>query len=162
MPARRHLLAAGLALGAGWTRAEAATTEGADAGLLTRRSAHDVATTIARFRAATLAAGWVMFGEIDHAAAAAAAGLPLPARTVLLFGNPKTGTPVMRTHPTLALDLPMRALVWQDDAGGTYLTRSTGADLATRLFARHGVTVAPEGQAATEAFLAGLVSAATG
>ncbi|MGG5890342.1 DUF302 domain-containing protein [Falsiroseomonas sp. HC035] len=90
-------------------------------------------------------------------AAAREVGMTLRPRTVLLFGSPRAGTPGMAANPTLALDLPMRILVWEDEQGRTFLTRSTGADLAARVFARHGVTVPPEGQRNTETFLAGLV-----
>jgi uncharacterized protein (DUF302 family) len=157
---RRRLFGASLALsGVGLLQA-ASAAPATDAGLVTRRSAHGVADTIARFRAAVTGAGWVLFGEIDHAAAADALGMKLLPRTVVLFGNPKTGTPAMQGHPTLALDLPMRVLVWQDDGGAVFVTRSTAEDLATRVFARHGVDVAQAGQKATEAFLDGLVGAA--
>ena len=63
----------------------------------------------------------------------------------------------MAANPTLAMDLPMRVLVWQDDAGGTQVTRSTGEDLAERLFARHGIVVPPTAQRTTDAFIEGLV-----
>ncbi len=130
-------------------------------GVVTTPSRHGQRETLDRFEAALRAAGWLVFAEIDHAAAATAVGMRLPPRTVVLFGNPRAGTPGMAETPTLALDLPMRVLVWQDDAGATQLTRSTGADLAQRLFARHGVVIPPAQQAGTEAFLAGLAAGAT-
>ncbi|MDB5379471.1 MAG: hypothetical protein JWR00_3917, partial [Rubritepida sp.] len=64
-------------------------------------------------------------------------------------------------HPTLALDLPMRALVWEDAEGRVFVTRSTGADIAERGFARHGMAMPEAGREATEALLAGLVRQAT-
>lgn len=131
-----------------------------DDGLVTVRSDHDVAGTIARFEAAARARGLHVFGTIDHAAAARAAGATLAQRTVILFGNPANGAGAMAAHPTLGLDLPMRVLVWQDK-DGVFVTRSTGADLARRVFGRHGVTVPPDQQAATEAMLAALVGEAT-
>lgn len=130
-------------------------------GLVTRPSAHSVRVTLDRFAAAVRAAGWVVFTEIDHAAAARAADLPLRPRTVLIFGNPRAGTPAMQANPTLALDLPMRVLVWEDDSGRVFLTRSSGEDIAERVFARHGITVPPEGRAGTEGLFAGFVAAAT-
>ena len=138
----------------------AAPARAAPDGLVTTASRHGLRETLDRFEAAVRAAGWVVFTEIDHAAAAAAVGMQLRPRTVVLFGNPRAGTPGMAETPTLALDLPMRVLVWQDEAGTTQLTRSTGADLAQRLFARHGVVIPPAQQAGTEAFLAGLVAGA--
>jgi uncharacterized protein (DUF302 family) len=130
-------------------------------GLVTVPSAHALRPTLDRFGAAVRQAGWVVFAEVDHAAAARDAGLSLDPRIVVLFGNPRAGTPAMAARPTLALDLPMRILVWQDAQGAVQVTRSTGQDVATRVFARHGITVAPQDQAATEALLGRLVGEAT-
>jgi uncharacterized protein (DUF302 family) len=135
----------------------ATTARAQDAGLVTRPSPHSVRDTIDRFAAAVRAANWVVFTEIDHAAAAQAAGLTLRPRTVVVFGNPRGGTPAMAASPTLALDLPLRVLVWQDDAGATQVTRSTGDDTAARVFARHGVQLPPEARRMTEAALDGFV-----
>ena len=60
----------------------------------------------------------------------------------------------MAEHPTLALDLPMRVLVWEDATGRVWLTRSTGEDIAERIFARHDITIPNAGRAATEALMA--------
>lgn len=135
----------------------AAPVAAQDHGLVTRPSPHAPRVTLDRFAAAVREAGWVVFAEVDHAAAAQAVGMTLRPRSVVLFGNPRTGTPAMAANPTLALDLPMRVLVWQDDAGATQVTRSTGQDLAARVFARHGVIVPMQGQLATDAFIDGLV-----
>jgi uncharacterized protein (DUF302 family) len=132
-----------------------------EAGLVTRPSPHSVRATIDRFAAAVREANWVVFAEIDHAAAAQAAGLALRPRMVVVFGNPRAGTPAMAANPTLALDLPLRILVWQDDAGATQVTRSTGEDIATRIFARHGIQQPAEARRMTEAALEGFVRKAT-
>ena len=90
----------------------------ADSGLVTKPSRYSVPETIERFEAAIkskAAAGWIIFSRIDHAAAAKDAGLQMRPRTVIVFGNPKAGTPQMTKSATLAIDLPMKALVWQDD-----------------------------------------------
>ncbi len=126
-------------------------------GLVTRPSPHSPRETLDRFANAVREAGWIVFTEVDHAAAARDVGMTLRARTVVLFGNPRAGTPGMAANPTLAIDLPMRVLVWEDDQGRTFITRSTGADIAERVFARHGVTIPPEGQRNTEAFIETLV-----
>lgn len=125
-------------------------------GLVTTPSAHPVRMTLDRFATAVRAAGWVVFTEIDHAAAARDAGLTLRPRTVMIFGNPRTGTAALAANPTLALDLPMRAVVWEDEQGRVFLTRSTGEDTAERVFARHGVAVPPAGRQAMETALAGM------
>jgi len=130
-------------------------------GLVTRAASHSAEETLRRLRQAIERMGWVVFGEVDHAAAARTAGLELRAHTVVLFGNPKGGTPPMRSHPTLALDLPMRMLVWEDDQGRAMITRSTGADVAQRVFARHGVAIDAQGQAGTERILDDLARKAT-
>jgi len=126
-------------------------------GLVTRPSAHTTRATLDRFAAAVRGAGWAVFTEVDHAAAARAVGIALPARMVLLFGNPRAGTAAMQAHPTLAIDLPMRVLVWEDDQGRVFITRSTGADIAARVFTRHGITIPPDGQRDTDDFIADLV-----
>lgn len=131
-----------------------------DQGLVTVRSTHSVRATLDRFEAAVRAAGWVVFTEIDHAAAARAVGMDLLPRMVVIFGNPQAGTPAMRAHPTLALDLPMRALVWQDDAGAVFITRSSGADLGTRVYARHGIDMPDAALRTNEAFFADLAKQA--
>lgn len=130
-------------------------------GLVTRPSAHTMRTTLDRFAAAVRAANWAVFTEIDHAAAAKAVDMPLRGRTVVLFGNPRAGTTAMQGKPTLALDLPMRVLVWEDDQGRIFITRSSGEDIATRIFARHGITLPPEARLATDNALEGFVRKAT-
>lgn len=159
---RRSVLFAAILLGlAATSPAPAQQPDAPRDGLVTRASAHDMRGTLDRFTAAVRETNWVVFTEIDHAAAARAVGMALPGRTVVLFGNPRAGTPAMQANPTLALDLPMRALVWEDARGHVHLTRSSGADIAARVFARHGVTVPPQGQADTERLLEGLARKAT-
>ncbi|CAA9238042.1 MAG: hypothetical protein AVDCRST_MAG95-1306 [uncultured Adhaeribacter sp.] len=116
----------------------------AKSGLVTVASNYPMAETIERFEAAVRAKKWVVFTQIDHAAAAKAAGLQLLPRTVIIFGNPKSGTPLMQTNPTLAIDLPLKALVWQDDNGKVWLTYNSVEFLGQRVYARHGLTLDPE------------------
>ena len=156
MRRRTVFLATALGLFAPWLGLHAQ-----EAGLVTRPSAHGTRATLDRFAAAVREAGWIVFAEVDHAAAARDVGMALQARTVVLFGNPRAGTPGMAANPRLAIDLPMRVLVWEDDQGRTFITRSTGADIAERVFARHGVTIPPEGQRNTAAFIETLVRKAT-
>lgn len=128
-----------------------------DGGMVTVPSAHAMRPTLDRFAAAVREAGWMVFAEVDHAAAARDVGMQLRGRTVVLFGNPRAGTPGMAATPTLALDLPMRILVWEDEQGQVRITRSTGEDIAQRVFARHGVDVPPQQRQGTEALLDRLV-----
>jgi uncharacterized protein (DUF302 family) len=77
--------------------------------------------------------------RIDHAAAAAEVGMELAPTEVVIFGNPRAGTPLMQAAPTMVIDLPLKALVWQDGAGKTWLAYNDPAWLA----ARHGVPGSP-------------------
>ncbi len=86
-------------------------------------SASDFATTLARLQAALTERGFKIVATVDHAASAAAAGLALPPSTVVIFGNPAGGTPLMQVNPVLGLDLPLRALVYlAEDGRVTVLT----------------------------------------
>jgi uncharacterized protein (DUF302 family) len=119
----------------------------ADAGLITKQSNHSVADTIQRFEAAVnanAANGWMVFTEIDHAAAAQKVGLQMRPRTVIVFGNPKLGTPNMQKAATLAIDVPPKALVWEDDQGKVWLTYNSAEYLQNVIYPRHGLPSNPE------------------
>jgi uncharacterized protein (DUF302 family) len=129
----------------------------ADSGLVTKQSKYTVRETIDRFEAAIkskAAGGWVIFDRIDHAAAAKGAGLEMRPRTVIIFGNPKAGTPPMTKSATLAIDLPMKALVWQDDQDKVWLTYNSSEYGAKQIYPRHGLTVPDDAARALEKFLA--------
>src|SRR3954465_11103235 len=100
-----------------------------------------------------------VFARVDHAAGAAEAGLPLRPTDLLIFGAAKGGTPLMQAAQTIGIDLPLKALVWQDEAGSTFLSYNDPAWLAKR----HGVggNVQPTVDALTGALRA-LAKAATG
>lgn len=120
----------------------ASTAIAADNGLVTVQSRYSVQETIARFEAAVKAKeslGFMVFTTIDHAAAAKKFGLDMRPRTVIVFGNPKLGTPVMVKTPTLAIDVPPKALVWQDDQGKVWLTYNSAEYLGKVIYARHGL-----------------------
>ena len=99
-------------------------------------SAHAFAPTVQRISSALQEAGMTIFAEIDHRAAAEQAGLQMQPATVLIYGNPKGGTPLMEAAPAIALDLPLRVLVREDATGQTFvsfhpalaLTRPVGLD----------------------------------
>jgi len=112
----------------------------ADNGLITVQSHHSVKETVARFEEAVRSKeslGFMVFTEIDHAAAAKKFGLTLRPRIVIVFGNPKLGTPVMVKTPTLAIDVPPKALVWEDDQGKVWLTYNSSEYLAKVIYVRH-------------------------
>src|SRR6266404_9372066 len=105
-------------------------------GLTTLRSSYGPKDTMNRLEAEVRAKGMTVFARIDHAAGARAAGLSLRPTEVLIFGNAKAGTPLMQSVQTVGIDLPLKALVWQDGSGGTWLSYNDPAWLAQR----HGVS----------------------
>jgi len=104
-------------------------------GLVNLASPYPVAETLDRLEAILHAKGATVFARIDHAAAAAEVGLSMRPTQVLIFGNPRIGTPVMQAAPTVAIDLPFKALAWEDDAGQVRLSYNSAAYLARR----HGI-----------------------
>jgi uncharacterized protein (DUF302 family) len=116
-------------------------------GLILRASVHGPAETMDRLASAVTARGMAILARIDHAAAAAGAGQTLRPTAVLIFGNPKAGTPLMQAAQTSGIDLPLRALVWQDDRGETWLGYTDPAWLAARHGAEAAPTLAAMGQA---------------
>ncbi|MDR3100606.1 MAG: DUF302 domain-containing protein [Paraburkholderia sp.] len=89
--------------------------------VLTFESAHDFDTTIARLKAVLARAGAVVFADVDQREAASLAGLTLRRTRLIMFGNPKAGTPVMVANPHAALELPLRLVVWEDDDGRAHV-----------------------------------------
>ena len=88
-----------------------------DNGMIHLSSPYSVAETITRLEALLKAQGLTEFCRIDHSGEAEKAGLKMPPTEVIIFGSPKAGTPLMIASPTIAIDLPLKALIWQD-AGG--------------------------------------------
>lgn len=109
-------------------------------GLTTLRSNHGPKATMDRLEAAVKARGMTVFARIDHAAGAVSAGLSLRPTELLIFGNAKAGTPLMQAAQSLGIDLPLKALVWQDEAGDTWISGNDPSWLAKR----HGVDGAPQ------------------
>ena len=101
-------------------------------GLITLPSSHGPSETMSRLEAAVKTKGMSVLARIDHAAGAAKIGTSLRPTEVLIFGNPKGGTPLMQSVQTIGLDLPLRALVWQDASGQTFLSYNDPAWLAKR------------------------------
>lgn len=91
-------------------------------GLETIPSPLEPAETMSRLEAEIKAHGMTVFARIDHAALAADVGLALLPTEVIIFGNPQGGTPLMQAKQTIGIDLPLKALVWQDAAGKTWLS----------------------------------------
>jgi len=115
-------------------------------GLISKPSAYSAADTVDKLEAALKKRGFVIFARLDHSAAATSKGLKMPASTVLVFGNPKAGTPAMLKKPTLAIDLPLKALVWEDASGKVMLSYNSAAYVQGTLFPRHGLPTNPKRQ----------------
>jgi uncharacterized protein (DUF302 family) len=99
--------------------------------ITTKVSPRSVTETVSRFTDILTSKGLKIFAVIDQAAAASAVGMELRATTLVLFGNPAAGTPVMVAAPMSALDLPLKVLIW-DDEGQTKVTYYGPAALAAR------------------------------
>lgn len=105
------------------------------AGLISRPSRFSVPETIDRLVAVLQTKGMTVFDRIDHAGAAKKAGLSMRPSQLLIFGNPKGGTPLMVAAPTAAIDLPFKALAWEDADGKVWLGYNSPAWLKER----HGI-----------------------
>ncbi len=103
-----------------------------DTGLVTIASKYPVKELIDRLEAALRAKGVTIFARIDHATGAASVQMPLRPTELLIFGNPKAGTPLMQANQTVGLDLPLKILAWQDAAGKVSLTYNDPRWLARR------------------------------
>jgi uncharacterized protein (DUF302 family) len=101
-------------------------------GIVTRSSPFTVAETLQRLRAAIQSHNLKIFAEIDHAEAARQVGLAMHPAHVLIFGSPRAGTPLMNAAPLLALDLPLRLLVWQSADEQVWVSSTSAAYLQAR------------------------------
>jgi len=104
----------------------------AETGMISKKSAHSVSDTIDRLERILTEKGLTIFAKIDHSAGAKKAGLDLLPTTLLIFGNPKLGTPLMKASATTALDLPQKALAYQTAAGDVFLVYNDPGYLASR------------------------------
>ena len=104
-------------------------------GLTTISSRFGPKETMDRLQAEIRAQGMTVFARVDHAAGAAEVGLILPPTELIIFGNARGGTPLMQSVQTVGIDLPLKALVWEDTAGKTWLSYSEPGWIAQR----HGI-----------------------
>lgn len=125
--------ASAILLGALPLAAQNATT-GAQAAsaLVTVESASSFDSTLARLERAAVGKGLTIAARVDHAAAATRAGLTLPPTTLIIAGNPAAGTPLMRGDRTMAVELPLRFLVWRGEDGRTRVTYDPIESIAER------------------------------
>lgn len=144
--ARNLLVAGSLALaalaaslpmyGADASPAAESSPAAVDTGLVTVPSANSVADTASMLQTSLESNGLTVFGVVDHAANAAAAGLELLPTTLVMAGNPNLGTPLMQSSRSFAIDLPQKFLIWEDENGDVFITYNDPQALAVR----HGVT----------------------
>jgi uncharacterized protein (DUF302 family) len=131
----------------------------ADDGLITVPSAHDFETTLGRLLAALADKSITVFARVDRAAGAADVGLRLRPTTLVVFGNPIAGTPLMEAAQVAGIDLPLKALVWQDADGTVKLSYNDPHWLAARHKLGDAVAKPVEGMSA---LLSALAQRATG
>ena len=101
-------------------------------GLISKRSSFGPEETMQRLEAEVQAKGLTVFAHVDHAAGAAAVGLSLRPTDLLIFGNARGGTPLMQAAQSIGIDLPLKALVWQDADGVTWVSYNDPAWFAHR------------------------------
>ena len=107
-------------------------TSNASQGLFHQPSHHTVDETVARLKTILQAKGVRLFAEVDHSGEAAKAGLTMRPTKLLIFGNPKAGTPIMVAAPASAIDLPLKILVWEDPQGKVFASYNTATYLQER------------------------------
>lgn len=130
-------------------------------GLITKPSAYSVEITLDRLEAGLKEKDFTIFTRLDHAVAAQSVGLKMPRETVLVFGTPKVGTPNFLKYPTLAIDLPIKMLVWEDAAGKVWLSYNSQKYLHDAQYARHGVPLNQEAIDRVEGVMAAVTDKAT-
>jgi uncharacterized protein (DUF302 family) len=128
-------------------------TSNPDSGIVTLAAGHSVDQTVEKLEAMLKAKGVKLFTVIDHSGEALRAGLHMRPTKLLIFGNPKAGTPLMVASPTIAIDLPLKILVWEDSGGQVRISYNSAAYLQNR----HGL---PEDLVQNIAVVAALAVAA--
>jgi len=101
-------------------------------GIEDRKSNHSVDDTVDRLRKILVSRGLTLFALVDHSAEAEKAGMKMQPTKLLIFGSPKAGTPLMLATPSVAIDLPLKILVWQDGGGQTWVSYNSPQYLRER------------------------------
>jgi uncharacterized protein (DUF302 family) len=105
---------------------------GSESGLIHLNSPRSVEATLGRIEAVLREAGLAIFCVVDHSGEAERAGLAMRPTKLVLFGNPSAGTPIMVASPSSAIDLPLKALIWQDDGGRVWVSYNSPEYLRAR------------------------------
>ena len=101
-------------------------------GIISKPTNHTVDETVEKIKTLLQAKGVKLFAVVDHSGEAEAIGITMPPTKLLIFGNPKGGTPLMLAAPTVAIDLPLKLLVWQDAAGSRWISYNSSQYLKER------------------------------
>ncbi|HLW86977.1 MAG TPA: DUF302 domain-containing protein [Terriglobales bacterium] len=104
-------------------------------GIIDKPSNQSVDQTVERLKTILRAKGVALFALVDHSGEAEKVGIKMPPTKLLIFGNPKAGTPLMLAAPSIAIDLPLKILVWEDAQGKVWVSYNSPAYLQER----HGV-----------------------
>jgi uncharacterized protein (DUF302 family) len=130
----------------------------ADNGLIDVKSSYTVSKTADRLETVLKAKGMTIFARINHSEGAKKAGIELSATELIIFGNPKVGSPLMQCNRTVGIDLPQKALIWQDGNGQVWLSYNDPLYLANR----HGLSECMQVIKKVEKALSSFAKAATG
>ena len=101
-------------------------------GVFSTESKHSVEETVARFKGILESKGVMLFALVDHSGEAEKAGMTMPPTKLLIFGSPKAGTPLMLASPSIAIDLPLKALISEDGAGRVWISWNSPEYLGNR------------------------------
>jgi uncharacterized protein (DUF302 family) len=103
-----------------------------NSGIFDLRSNHSVDETVERLKSTLQAKGVTIFAIVDHSGEAEKVGLKMPPTKLVIFGSPKAGTPLMLAAPSIAIDLPLKILVWEDSQGKAWLSYNSPEYLKER------------------------------
>ena len=115
---------------------EVSVTQAAEKGIIDKPSNHSVDQTVDRLKNILQSKGVTLFALVDHSGEAEKVGMKMPPTKLLIFGNPKAGTPLMLAAPSIAIDLPLKILVWEDAQGKVWVSYNS----AEYLQHRHGLS----------------------
>ena len=104
-------------------------------GIIDKLSHHSVEETVERLKGILQSKGVALFAMIDHSGEAEKVGMKMPPTKLLIFGSPKAGTPLMQAAPSVAIDLPLKILIWEDGQGRVWVSYNSPAYLQER----HGI-----------------------
>jgi uncharacterized protein (DUF302 family) len=110
-------------------------TLNSDTGIIDKASSHSVDETVERLKGILAAKGVMLFALIDHSGEAEKVGMKMPPTKLLIFGSPRAGTPLMLAAPSVAIDLPLKILIWEDSGGKVWVSYNS----PTYLGERHGL-----------------------